>query len=1196
MNYSTGSGTTPFCLTLHDFNNDGLLDIATTNYGTKTVGVLLGQVGGGYAPVVTYATQSAAHPFGIAAGDITGDGRPDLVVANSISGATTGTVSVLPGQAGGTFGTATLVNVGGNPVTIALGDVTGDGRLDIVTSLSNGSGSSVVSVVPGLGSGTFGTPYVYGDSYGSRTGYGVALGDLNGDGRLDIAVTNLDSGSGTTVEVLLNQGGNVFSAPTAYATGSGSTQPTGIAIGDINNDGRPDLATTNYGTNTVGVLLGQAGGTFGAATTYATVNAGPRALALGDVNVDGLLDIVTANFNGSSASVLLGLSGGGFGAASPYTIGANSAPWDVALGDLDGNGSLDIAVTGRSNNAIGVLLNTLTAPTSVVSINRAGSSPTNASTVNYTVTFAAPVTGPTTANFGLATTGSVAGASVASVSGSGTTYTVSVNTGTGDGTVGLNLTNAAGLSPSLNNTLPFMGQVYTLDKTAPTVAISSTAGAPGSQTSTSPLAFTVIFSESVTGFAQGDLTVTNGTVTGFTGSGTTYTFNVTPTTAGTATTVNVPANVAVDTAGNGNTGATSAYSLTYQPTAVTWNGSVSSDWFTAGNWTPAVVPTTAVDATIPGAPSGGRFPAIASGTANARNLALNSGATLNHSGGTLTLTANLTNNGNYIATGTSTTMSLGTTTLASILGSSNTRFYNLTIGVSGAQSSTSASTSVQRLLTLNGNLATNGNPLTLLSSASGDALVYNNGGVVTGAATVQRYIDPSLNPGLGYRHYSAPVSNTTVADLTTSGFTPVVNPTYNTSPTPTLERPFPTVYGYDQSRLSLTNSSALFDKGFFSPNALSDPLVVGQGYTVNIGASELVDFMGTLNNGSLTLNLASNRSTYNNDGGWQLLGNPYPSPLDYSLVATTDRQGLDAAIYVFGSTAQYQGQYRSYVNGIGGNPVLPSGQGFFTRVSSGQASGSLTFRNSQRLTSPNGTTFQRTTETRPLVKLTLKGTSGTATDDAYVYFQNGATDGFDAQYDAVKLPNTSGLNLSTSITGQQLAIDGRAELGTSQRVVPLAVGVPASGTYTFTAAQLLNLTNVPVYLRDLQSGAVIDLAQQSTYQFTVTNATTLITGRFELVFSPQQALATVSAALAQQVALYPNPATKQAFVELPVSLGRQAVTATLLDAVGREARTVVLPAQGAAPHQLDLTELPTGIYMLRLSTSAGVVVKKLVVE
>jgi len=88
----------------------------------------------------------------------------------------------------------------------------------------------------------------------------------------------------------------------------------------------------------------------------------------------------------------------------------------------------------------------------------------------------------------------------------------------------------------------------------------------------------------------------------------------------------------------------------------------------------------------------------------------------------------------------------------------------------------------------------------------------------------------------------------------------------------------------------------------------------------------------------------------------------------------------------------------------------------------------------------------------------------------------------------------------------------------------------------------------------------------------------------------------VPAALAQQVALYPNPAKTAAFVELPASLGRQAVTATLVDALGREVRTVSLPAQGAVAHQLDLHELATGVYALRLSTSAGVVVKKLVVE
>ncbi|WP_155832853.1 LamG-like jellyroll fold domain-containing protein [Hymenobacter swuensis] len=216
---------------------------------------------------------------------------------------------------------------------------------------------------------------------------------------------------------------------------------------------------------------------------------------------------------------------------------------------------------------------TFTTSTTVASIVRAGTTnPTNASQVSFTVTFATPVTGLTTGNFSLTTTGTLSGASVVSVSGSGTTYTVVVNTGSNSGTLRLNLDSSTGLTPTVGN-LPFTGgEAYDIDKTRPSVAISSTAGVAGGTTATSPIPFTVTFSENVTGFVAGDVTVINGSITGGTVTGTSpgavYTFTVTPATAGTATTVAVPANVAVDAAGNFNTAAPSNYSLTYQqPTA-----------------------------------------------------------------------------------------------------------------------------------------------------------------------------------------------------------------------------------------------------------------------------------------------------------------------------------------------------------------------------------------------------------------------------------------------------------------------------------------------------------------------------------------------------------------------------------------------------------------------------------------------------
>jgi hypothetical protein len=381
---------------------------------------------------------------------------------------------------------------------------------------------------------------------------------------------------------------------------------------------------------------------------------------------------------------------------------------------------------------------------------------------------------------------------------------------------------------------------------------------------------------------------------------------------------------------------------------------------------------------------------------------------------------------------------------------------------------------------------------------------------------------------------------------------------------------------------------------------------VGQGYTVNLAAGQTLSFAGTQNNAatqpitrSLTRNAAGSPNA--SDAGWQLVGNPFPSPLDYNTVQAADRAGLDPAIYVYESSGQYTGSYRASLNGVGGNANSPNavvamGQGFFVRVSDGQASGTLNFRNSQRVTTYANPSLLRTAETRPLVRLSLQSAGSALIDHAYVYFEQGATTGYEAAFDAVKLPNPTGLNLSTSGATHQLAIDGQAALGTAQRVVALAVGVPAAGSYTLAASQLLNLANVPVYLRDRQTGALIDLAQQPSYQFVVSDASALLTNRFELLFSPQQPLAAVPAALAQQVAVYPNPATSAVTIELPAALGRTAVAATLTDALGRQVRALTLPAQGPAAHQLDLQQLAPGVYALRLTTGVGVLVKKLVVK
>ena len=181
-----------------------------------------------------------------------------------------------------------------------------------------------------------------------------------------------------------------------------------------------------------------------------------------------------------------------------------------AATDAAGNASL--ASTSTDNTVAFTSIDTI-APT-VQSINRVGTTPTNAASVSWTVLFSESVTGVDASDFALATTGAVTGATITSVSGSGSQYTVTANTGTGNGTLGLNLVDndtildtsanpLGGTGPGNGN---FTGQSYTIDKTAPSVTINQAAG-QADPTSASPINFTVTFSETVTGFTTGDVTL-----------------------------------------------------------------------------------------------------------------------------------------------------------------------------------------------------------------------------------------------------------------------------------------------------------------------------------------------------------------------------------------------------------------------------------------------------------------------------------------------------------------------------------------------------------------------------------------------------------------------------------------------------------------------------------------------------------------
>ncbi len=526
---------------------------------------------------------------------------------------------------------------------------------------------------------------------------------------------------------------------------------------------------------------------------------------------------------------------------------------------------------------------------------------------------------------------------------------------------------------------------------------------------------------------------------------------------------------------------------------------------------------------------------------------------------------------------------------------------------------------VRQRLHLKRNLvSTSTNLLTLLSTPTqGTALIFNDtdgasinpspAAVVQGPVRVQRAIDPARNAGAGYRHYASPVGGATVADLATTGFSPVVGSAYNSSATPGSTVPFPTVFGYDESRLSTSPAlgGTAFDKGWVAPAAATEPLAVGRGYTVNLGASSLVQLTGPATSGPVSLPLGRGPQA---EAGWHFLGNPYPSPLDWSQVSIP--ADVSGAVYVFESTSQYAGSYRSYINGIG-NPIVASGQGFFVRQTGAAGStAALLLDNAARVTEfadGSSTTFRRpAADRRPLVQLGLRPAGGPLADadPVTVYFETGATSGLDAAFDAAKILNPGLASVFVLAGAERLAISGLAPPtpGTTL-ALPLGLAVPQAGRYVLSADALRHLAPAGlarVALLDRATGQQTDLTAPGTaYAFALSTTELTSLGRFALVFNPGAAPLATATGLAAQIGLYPNPAHGRFTLSLPALAGTATVQLTLRNALGQPVqptRTLPLTPTGAIA-DFDTQALAPGVYLLQVQAAGQpILTRRVVVE
>jgi hypothetical protein len=362
----------PTSIAIADVNGDGAPDLAvsttivpddgSTRTGVASVFLQSSSNRGTFQRAIDYDT--ATDPSAIAVGDLTGSGTTDLMVVNATSASATVLLQTAPGA--DKYQAATGYDVGGVPNDVQLADVNGDGRLDAIVADNASSGRVVILPQDPANPGHFLAPVPLATPNAAS---GVVVGDLNGDGKADIAAGTSDGNGNNGAVIVFYQDPATpgsFLAPVTVAAGA---QPITMKIADMNGDGLPDLVAANFGAGTDGV--GSAGvsvvlqdpanpGAFLAPVTYAA-QGGTIHLIVTDVDGDTLPDVVTSNLGPSpsgSVSVLLQ------DPAQPGTLKAAQSyagfgqPLGVAVGDLNSDGKPDIAVA--DGNTATVMLQTAT--------------------------------------------------------------------------------------------------------------------------------------------------------------------------------------------------------------------------------------------------------------------------------------------------------------------------------------------------------------------------------------------------------------------------------------------------------------------------------------------------------------------------------------------------------------------------------------------------------------------------------------------------------------------------------------------------------------------------------------------------------------------------------------------------------------------------------------------------------------------
>jgi FG-GAP-like repeat/Abnormal spindle-like microcephaly-assoc'd, ASPM-SPD-2-Hydin len=358
-------GTNPSGILHVDLNNDQKPDLVVVNQRDDTISVLLGNGDGTFAPQVTYAT--GHMPVAVQAGDFKGNGKVGLAVVNQIcaptsTNCTPGSVSVLLGNGDGTLQAHQDFAVGVTPISLAVADFNGDGKPDLAVTNNNLGLGNTISILTGKGDGTFNAHV---DLTVVNEPGPIVAADFNHDGKVDLAVgcydpaNTEDCPSQFSLSILLGNGDATFQRHDLTLTSPNfSHGPSSLIAGDLNGDGFPDLIAGDSTGSGFAAFLGKGDGTFQLAGMGAGEGIGKDYFALGDFFGDGNLDVALAE-NTPRVVIFHGNGDGTFQSTQALMLPADPNFTDriPVAADLNGDGSLDLAVAQAGSTDVSVFLN-----------------------------------------------------------------------------------------------------------------------------------------------------------------------------------------------------------------------------------------------------------------------------------------------------------------------------------------------------------------------------------------------------------------------------------------------------------------------------------------------------------------------------------------------------------------------------------------------------------------------------------------------------------------------------------------------------------------------------------------------------------------------------------------------------------------------------------------------------------------------